>query len=69
MISLTGCSLLTPTVRVHVDTTCDWFEDQRFSQATKDWLRSLERPEHVEEDLRRVAQNTQLSLQNCLHLN
>ena len=86
-----------PEIKVTIDQTCDWFEDQRFSEETKNWLRNraessvptdvraaleamdeeelewllskLLLPSFVQDDLRRVSQNTNLGVRNCPHIN
>ena len=68
MTTLTACSWFMPTIEVTVDTTCDWFEDQQASRPTKEWLRNSETPEHVDDFIRRVGENTQLSIRNCNHI-
>lgn len=62
---LTGCSLFTPTVRVKFDPACQWFEDQTFSQETKDWLTRETWPDYVRQDLDKVADNNDLFKEEC----
>jgi hypothetical protein len=63
---LTGCSFLTPTVRVKLDPACQWFEDQTLSEETKSWLPDAATwPEFVVADLSKIANNNDLYEQEC----
>lgn len=68
IITLSACSSIT----VKFDPTCDWFEDQQLTKASKEWIRDHKHgqpfPDFLKKDLNEIADNTQLSIRNCPHI-
>lgn len=65
---LISCSIFTPEIKVIVDSTCEWFEDQQITEETRAWIRSSKPPAYVIADLKRISENTQLSIDKCPHI-
>jgi len=80
LMVLSACAALLGTVSVKIDTTCDWFKDQRLSPRTKAWLRTnpvresydttagvagTRFPAYVRRDLARIGANNRLAVRFC----
>lgn len=66
MMFSTGCSYLHNGITVKVETDCLWFDNQEFSEETKQWLASQQPwPDYVREDLDKVADNNDLAKDYC----
>ena len=65
LIAILTCLSACSSIRVKVESDCIWFEDQTFTQQTKDWLARNPWPDHVRDDLDKVADNNDLYKKHC----
>ena len=67
--SLAACNgFFTPEINVTVDSTCEWFEDQQITNETRAWIKANEPPAYVIADLKKISENTRLSIMKCPHI-
>lgn len=60
---LAGCAI---PLDIRVTADCLWFSDQSFSDETKAWIRrDGDPPQHVKDDLNKVAKNNDKSKEFC----